>query len=98
MGILGTMRAGWIGTIRDFLSSDREHWIESLENHIQSSLGEKASQSNRAAWLNCHRVLKDQLGQFTTRRPDAPDWGIAFEYELPRERGRSVDVIHRWAC
>jgi hypothetical protein len=92
MGILETMRAGWIGTIRDFLGSDRQAWVESLENHLQSSLGETASQSNRAAWLNCHRVLKDQLGQFVTKRPDVPDWGIAFEYELPRERGRRVDV------
>lgn len=86
------MRAGWIGTIHDFLNSDCEAWIESLENHVQLSLGEKASQSNRTAWLNCHRVLKDQLGQFAMRRSDAPGWGIAFEYELPRERGRRVDV------
>lgn len=86
------MRAGWIGTIRDFLIGDREAWVESLENHIQSSLGETASQANRAAWLNSYRVLKDQLGQVATRRPDVQDWGIAFEYELPRERGRRVDV------
>lgn len=86
------MRAGWIGTIHDFLNRDCDAWIESLENHVQSSLGETASPSNRAAWLNCHRVLKDQLGQFATRRPEVQDWGIAFEYELPRERGRRMDA------
>jgi hypothetical protein len=28
-----------------------------------------------------------------SRRPDIGDWGIAFEYELPRERGRRPDVV-----
>jgi hypothetical protein len=55
------MRAGWIGTIRDFLIGDREAWVESLENHIQSSLGETASQANRAAWLNSLQALASRI-------------------------------------
>lgn len=86
------MRAGWTGTIGTFLSTDCEDWVGSLESHTRSSLGESASQANRTAWLNCHSVLKDQLAQMAARRSDVPEWGITFEYELPRERGRRVDV------
>jgi hypothetical protein len=83
MSILETVRAGWVVNIRDFLNSDRQSWLESLEDHTESSMGETASQSNRTAWLNCHRVLKDQLGQFGVRRPDVLD--LIFTHEpLPR--------------
>ena len=92
IGILANMRAGWTGSIGDFLASDREVWIASLDNHSQLSLGEAASQSNRGAWLNCYRVMQDQFRQIITGREDVREWGIAFEYELPREHGRRVDV------
>src|SRR5882724_1226666 len=87
-----SIRAGWVGTICDFLDGDRQAWVESLENHLRASFGETASQANRTAWLNCHRVLKNQLSRLVAKRPDVPTWGMAFEYELPRERGRRVDV------
>lgn len=86
------MRAGWVGSIREFLSTDRSAWLDSLESHLRSSLGDTASQATRAAWLNCHCVLQNQLHQLAADRPDVPEWGIAFEYELPRERGRRVDI------
>ena len=87
------MRSGWHGSVRDFLDCERANWIKSLENHLLSSLGNAASQSNRRAWLNSHWVLQDQLARLASRRPDIGDWGIAFEYELPRERGRRPDVV-----
>ena len=87
------MRSGWHGNVHDFLNCDRATWIQSLENHLLSSLGDAASQSNRTAWLNSHRVMQDQLARLTSERPDVGDWGIAFEYELPRERGRRPDVV-----
>jgi hypothetical protein len=87
------MRAGWVGTIREFLETPCQTWMESLEFHHKARLGESPSESNRAAWMNCHRVLKNQLKQLGAARADVAHWGIAFEYELPRERGRRVDVV-----
>jgi hypothetical protein len=87
------MRSGWHGSIREFLACEREDWIQSLDSHLLSSLGDVASQSNRTAWLNSHRVLKEQLESLAARRQDAAGWGIVFEYELPRERGRRPDVV-----
>lgn len=87
------MRSGWHGSVREFLNCDRENWIQSLENHLLSSMGTVAPQSNRTAWLHSHRVMHDQLARLAARRPDVSDWGIAFEYELPRERGRRPDVV-----
>jgi hypothetical protein len=85
-------RAGWTGTIFDFLNGDHNGWAKSLESWHQASLGEVPSQSSRAAWQNCYQVLKDQLGELASKRPDVSRWGMTFEYELPRERGRRVDV------
>ena len=87
------MRSGWHGSIREFLACDRENWIQDLERHVLSSMGDVASQSNRRAWLNSHRVLQEQLAPLASRRDDVADWGIVFEYELPRERGRRPDVV-----
>jgi hypothetical protein len=86
-------RCGWHGSIRRFLDTKRTDWLESLEKHHLFSLKEVASQANRTAWLNCHGVLQDQLARLVGRRCDANDWGIAFEYELPRERGRRPDIV-----
>jgi hypothetical protein len=86
------MRAGWIGTIREFFDTDRRTWLDCLENHLQLSMGETASPSNRTSWMNCHRVLQNQLFQLARKCPEAFAWGIAFEYEIPRERGRRLDV------
>src|SRR5689334_3441034 len=87
------MRSGWHGSVREFLVCDRESWIQRLESHVLSSMGDVASHSNRMAWLNSHRVLQDQLGRLASRRADVANWGIVFEYELPRERGRRPDVV-----
>jgi hypothetical protein len=79
------MRSGWHGSVREFLACDRESWIQSLENHVFSSMGDVASRSNRTAWLNSHRVLKEQLAPLATRRHDVADWGVVQEYFLACE-------------
>lgn len=87
------IRCGWHGSVYEFLNCDRATWMQSLENHVSSSLGDVTSNSNRVAWENCYLVLENQLRNLASSRPDVRDWGIAFEYELPRERGRRPDVV-----
>jgi hypothetical protein len=87
------MRLGWVGNVHEFLACDRDSWLRQLEDHHAVSSGDVASGSNRTAWLNCFRVLRDQLSSLVTLRSDVADWGMAFEYELPRERGRRPDVV-----
>ncbi len=91
--IVGHMRASWIGAIRKFLVTPSQGWGRSLESYNKSNLGESASESNSAAWRNCHYALNDQLNQPGTTSAHIAHWGIAFEYELPREQGHNVDVV-----
>ena len=96
---MGHMSAGWIGTIRGFVDTPSQARGRGLESHNKSTLGESASQSSRAALPICHRVLKNQVDQSGATRAHVAHSGMAFDRELPRERGRNVDVVilaQRW--
>jgi hypothetical protein len=49
--------------------------------------------SQLRAWTESVRVLKRECGELVDARPGVRDWGLVFEYELPRERGRRPDVV-----
>lgn len=84
---------GWAGTIQDFLFVDKSKWLDQLGAYHLSSLNSPADQSQINAWMNSFDVLKTQLSFLTSDHPNLNNWGIIFEYELPRERGRRPDVI-----
>jgi hypothetical protein len=65
---------------------DERDWGSQLCLHHQSCSLEPAGDSQKRAWHNCFKVLRDQLR-------DVGDAYIVFEYELPRERGRRPDVV-----
>lgn len=77
----------WHGTIKQFIETECDKFIEILcQGHIKHC-NQPASKSQVVAWINCHRVLKESL----TEIPHS--FGLIFEYLLPRERGRRPDVI-----
>ena len=45
------------------------------------------------AWTDSIRVLKRECLDLVEKRPGVSNWGLVFEYELPRERGRRPDVV-----
>ena len=44
------------------------------------------------------KLLKLECEQLVKRHPEARSWGLIFEYELPRERGRRPDVVVLTGC
>lgn len=76
-----------------FLSTPLAEWGQGLRQHHQRITGEQPAPSQVRAWANSHRVLHGVLTKISAEHPEARTWTIAFEYELPRERGRRPDVV-----
>lgn len=51
------------------------------------------AETQGVAWREEHAVMTEALRDVCLARPDATQWGIAFEYELPLEGGRRPDVV-----
>lgn len=56
-------------------------------------MGENPSKSQVHAWLDSRRVLRGAYQRVLLERPESLLWTLAFEYELPRERGRRPDLV-----
>lgn len=63
--------------------------FSALIHDLNLPLGE----SQVRAWTDSIRVLKRECQELIEKRPGVRDWGLVFEYELPRERGRRPDVV-----
>ncbi len=85
--------AGWVGTVGQFLTTPVTEWLGTLRAAHERRMLQPEGTSQIAAWRNCYAVLGDQLADCTRRLPRAGEWTLAFEYELPRERGRRPDVV-----
>jgi hypothetical protein len=90
--ITHSQRYGWAGSLRAFLQVSLPSWLEALQAHHRLSLGDAPTSSQVSAWEVCFGELTNQLKQVVDLYPAANEWGIVFEYELPRERGRRPDV------
>ncbi len=86
-------RAGWFGSVDDFLRNDIQDWEESLRDFHIVRFHEAASPQQVTAWRNSHRVLREVLVDLVDRRPGIRDATVVFEYMLPREGGRRADAI-----
>lgn len=84
---------GWAGTVKDFLSESSANWLDSLSRHHFLLLNQPPSGSQFEAWKDEHKVLSQSLRDIAIAEPQATNWGIAFEYELPLEGGRRPDVV-----
>jgi hypothetical protein len=83
---------GWYGTIRDFLV-ETPTTLQTKFSALVRDLNLPASNSQLRAWTESIRVLKRECQELADGRPSVKDWGLIFEYELPRERGRRPDVV-----
>lgn len=54
---------------------------------------EQPANSQIRAWQSSVKILNKALGLLITAKPSVMNFGIIFEYELPRERGRRPDVV-----
>lgn len=88
-----TLPCGYYSEISEFLEISYSDWLEQLQNHHIHCMNEPASRSQITAWKNSFTVLQQELQKLIEYHPDAHQWAIIFEYELPREGGRRPDVI-----
>jgi hypothetical protein len=84
---------GWSGSIAEFINLSEEAFLSSLIDYHKTSLNESPSASQEVAWKNTYKVLLSELNSLVQQFDKVKSWGIVFEYELPRERGRRPDVI-----
>lgn len=86
-------RAGWFGSVNDFLRNDIQSWEEALRDFHIVRFHEVASPQQVTAWRNSHRVLSWVFSELVEQRPEVRDATVVFEYMLPREGGRRADAI-----
>lgn len=84
---------GWAGRVEEFLETTEQQWLHALHEHHLGLLGAPASTSQRTAWTDEGRILRSTLRDVCVANPDAREWGLVFEYELPLEGGRRPDVV-----
>ena len=91
------MRSGWHGSIGEFLACDREDWIQCLEAHLESSMGEATSRSNRAAWLGTQGAYSGSVTLSLV--VDEAGNQQAFVLLLPLGAGldeAALDAVRKW--
>lgn len=79
---------GWSGTVADFLKLPAETWLEHMVSQHQRLYQQQSARTQIHAWQDTAAVLSPALVQ-----PYQQEWGLIFEYELPREGGRRPDVV-----
>jgi hypothetical protein len=84
---------GYAGTAADFLAMPVDNWVASLSAQHQRLFGMPPAQSQASAWREQHGVLVAALTSCIAAKPDAAQWGVVCEYELPFEGGRRPDVV-----
>jgi DUF2075 family protein len=84
---------GWAGKIEELLNINEGQLLTILKNYHQSSLQSPAENSQIVAWTHSFSILKEEFSKLSESYKEVGDFGVIFEYELPRERGRRPDVI-----
>lgn len=80
-------------TLEAFMQMDVAQWGTLLKEHHLDCMQEDASVSQRRAWFNCFKALRQQFGAMVLDENLSRHVYLIFEYELPRERGRRPDVL-----
>ena len=93
MNIQNNNPCGWFGSIHCFLSTSKQDWLAALNEHHTRCMNCPSDESQNLAWAHSFEILQQELNKFVQGKPDAGNFSIIFEYELPRERGRRPDVI-----
>lgn len=77
----------WYGTLSELQSTPASDLLNKLISGHHNICNEAASSEQINAWRNCIRVLKETTNNLYQ------EYGVIFEYVLPRERGRRPDVL-----
>ncbi|MBP1950058.1 DNA/RNA helicase domain-containing protein [Virgibacillus litoralis] len=80
-------RCGWYGNTEEFTGLDFEYFISNMKDFINDPSEEQIN-----AWVDCFHFLQNVFKQVQSEI-DCLNWGLIFEYELPREGGRRPDVL-----
>ncbi len=83
------MAYGWAGTASQFVEQDPRALVHELREWVQASYGERVGASQELAWVHEIPCLSNGLHLL----PEAADWGLVLEYELPFEGGRRPDAV-----
>ena len=89
--------AGWWGTIGHFIEEPIARLVSNLSKSV-SFLNLDVGEGQTRAWNDSVRVAKRECQRLATIHPESSKWGIIFEYQLPRERGRRPDIIVLTGC
>jgi hypothetical protein len=84
---------GWAGRVDLFLETPENAWLEELSQHHRGLYGEPESGEQHRAWRDEFMVMRSALRNVCVALPEAIDWSLAFEYELPLEGGRRPDLV-----
>ncbi len=86
-------RYGWMGSLKEMSEATMSALLEALSQHHKLCMLEPPSSSQIGAWKSSVTALKSAIQELEAARPEAGNWGVVLEYELPRERGRRPDVV-----
>lgn len=83
------MAYGWAGTASEFIAEDPRSLIHRLNEAALANYGQSAGAAQEGAWAHELPCLSNGLHLL----PEAADWGVVLEYELPYEGGRRPDAV-----
>jgi len=86
------MAAGFASSVREFLTTDKDHIVGRLVTAIANSGFESQQSRQIRVWAEEVDVLKTQLRLLVCEDPRVGLWHIILEYEIPRRQKRP-DVI-----
>ena len=83
----------WAGTVGEFLASDPITLLARLDEFQFGAMRMPAAESQRQAWRDQLKILREALTECREQEPGAADWDVVLEYSLPLEGGRRPDVV-----
>lgn len=86
-------RAGWAGTVDEFLGLDRPKLVYQLGEHTRGLMLHEADAGQIEAWRGSVDSLTEALREVVAGQPESGSCGVVLEFELPRERGRRPDAV-----
>lgn len=86
-------QAGWLGTAEEFLATPREQFVRRLRDFINYDVNMPTSRSQVESWYNIYDILLSMVQLWSSTNANLRFIHFLFEYCIPRERGRRVDLV-----
>ena len=85
------MTSAWAGAVARFLETN--DFLAEITQGFISLTGQMPGPQQSAAWEDTYSVLQKTFADLMKRKPEAADYHLILEYELPLEGGRRPDVV-----